>query len=72
MAKRFTATIEKRGKWYVGYVEGVPGVNTQGRTLKEVSENLKEALALVLEARSDTGVEGTPTKVYKRTIVLET
>jgi len=51
--RRFTATIEKRGKWYVGFVEGVPGVNTQGRTLKEVSENLKEAIAPVLSYRQE-------------------
>ena len=55
MKRRFSATIEKRGRWYVGYVPEVPGVNTQGRTLKEVSENLKEALTLVLEANEELG-----------------
>ena len=35
---------------YVAYVEEVPGANTQGRTLREARENLKEALKLVLEA----------------------
>ena len=40
----------KRGKWYLGYVEEVPGVNTQGRTLAEAKKNLKEALIMVLEA----------------------
>ena len=68
--KRFIATIEKRGRWYVGYVEGMPGVNTQGRTLKEVSENLKEAIALVLEAQEDLRVRGTPTRVYRKTITV--
>ncbi|MBI5167255.1 MAG: type II toxin-antitoxin system HicB family antitoxin [candidate division NC10 bacterium] len=47
MKGEFTAVIEKRGRWYVGYVEEIPGVNTQGRTLKEVRENLKEALLLI-------------------------
>ncbi len=49
MAKQFTAVYKKTGKWYLGWVEEIPGVNTQGRTLKEVKENLKEALGLVLE-----------------------
>lgn len=49
--KRYTATCERRGKWYVGYVREVPGVNTQGRSLKEARENLKEALGLVLQAQ---------------------
>jgi predicted RNase H-like HicB family nuclease len=50
MRKQFTAVYKKSGKWYLGWVEEVPGVNTQGRTLKETKENLKEALLLILEA----------------------
>lgn len=49
MNKKFTAVYKKSGKWYLGWVEEVPGVNTQGRTLNEARENLKEALSLVLE-----------------------
>ena len=49
MQKQFTAVYQKRGKWYLGWVEEIPGVNTQGRTLKEVKENLHEALSLILE-----------------------
>jgi predicted RNase H-like HicB family nuclease len=49
MARQFTAVYKKHGKWYLGWVEEIPGVNTQGRTLKEVRENLKEALFLILE-----------------------
>ena len=45
----FTAVFEKHGKWYVGYVEEIPGVNTQGKTLAEARKNLREALALILE-----------------------
>ena len=43
----------KRGKWYLGTVEEIPGVNTQGRTLVEVKKNLKEALIMVLEANRE-------------------
>lgn len=49
MRRIYTAIYEKHGKWYVGYVEEIPGVNTQGRTLAEVRRNLREALDLVLE-----------------------
>lgn len=48
MAK-LTAVYKKSGKWYLGWIEEIPGVNTQGRTLKETKENLKEALFLILE-----------------------
>jgi predicted RNase H-like HicB family nuclease len=50
MKREFTAVFQKRDKWYVGYVEEIPGVNTQGRTLKEARANLKEALQLIIES----------------------
>ena len=50
MIGQFTAVYMKRGRHYVGYVEEISGVNTQGTTLAETKENLKEALALILEA----------------------
>lgn len=49
MSREFTAVFERHGRWYIGYVEEIPGVNTQGRTLAEARENLKEALQLILE-----------------------
>jgi predicted RNase H-like HicB family nuclease len=49
MSREFTAVFEKHGRWYIGYVEEIPGVNTQGRTLAEARKNLKEALELILE-----------------------
>lgn len=48
-SRQFTAVYKKSGKWYLGWIEEIPGVNTQGRTLKEARENLKEALGLILE-----------------------
>ncbi|MCA1619465.1 MAG: type II toxin-antitoxin system HicB family antitoxin [Acidobacteria bacterium] len=35
---------------YIGFVEELPGANTQGATLEEARENLKEAVALVIDA----------------------
>ena len=53
MKHQFTSVIEKRGRWYVAYIEEVPGVNTQGRTLAEARRNLKEALTLVIESNRE-------------------
>lgn len=50
MKKQFTAVYKKTGKWYSAWVEEIPGVNTQGETLKEARENLLDALKLTLEA----------------------
>ena len=35
MKRDFTAIYKKSGKWIVAWVEEIPGVNTQGKTLKE-------------------------------------
>lgn len=48
--EKFTAVFEQEGEWWIGYVEELPGANTQGRTLEEVRENLKEAVSLIIEA----------------------
>jgi len=50
---QYTAVIQKSAGWYLGWIEEVPGVNTQGKTLKEVKDNLKEALVMVLEANRE-------------------
>ena len=46
----FTAVFLKVPEGYVGFVEELPGTNTQGATLEETRQNLKEAVRLILEA----------------------
>ena len=45
-----TAVFQKVPEGYIGFVEELPGANTQGATLDEARANLREAIALVLEA----------------------
>ena len=42
---------------YIGFVEELPGANTQGGTLEEARENLREAVALVIEANRSLAEE---------------
>ena len=46
-----TAVIERCPitRSYVGYVPGLPGAHSQGETLEELNDNLREVIALVLE-----------------------
>jgi predicted RNase H-like HicB family nuclease len=53
MKHQFISVIEKRGRWYVAYVEEISGVNTQGRTLAEARRSLKERFALEIEANRE-------------------
>jgi predicted RNase H-like HicB family nuclease len=72
MQQEFTGVIEKRGNWYIGYVEELPGVNTQGKTLKEVRENLREALCLIIQANRELAARSqTGTSVIKEPIIIE-
>lgn len=53
MSLKLTAVFKKVPEGYIGFVEELPGANTQGATLEEARENLKEAIALVLEANRE-------------------
>ena len=57
MELTFTAVYEEvpqeEGGGYVAYVEELPGANTQGETIEETRENLKEAIQLMLETNRD-------------------
>ena len=48
--ERFHAVFERTEQWWIGYVEELPGANTQGQTLDEARENLREAVQLTIEA----------------------
>ena len=71
MSREFTAVFEKRGRWYIAYVEEIPGVNTQGRTLVEARENLKEALQLILEENRRLNAEKRSASVKREPITVE-
>ena len=49
--KTFTAIIEKDSdtKLYVGYIPGFPWAHSQGETLDELHENLREVIEMLLE-----------------------
>jgi predicted RNase H-like HicB family nuclease len=45
----FTAVVKRDGRWWIGWVEEIPGVNSQGRTRDELIENLRSELSEALE-----------------------
>jgi predicted RNase H-like HicB family nuclease len=71
MERTFEATIEKRAKWYIGWVDAVPGAFSQGRTIKQVQENLKESVQLILDSQQGLKAEGTAERVLKRKIRVQ-
>jgi predicted RNase H-like HicB family nuclease len=47
---KLTAVFMKVAEGFIGFIEELPGANTQGATLEEARENLREAVELVLAA----------------------
>jgi predicted RNase H-like HicB family nuclease len=45
----YTAVIQRDGKWWIGWIEEIPGVNSQGTTRQELLDNLRSALQEMLE-----------------------
>ena len=54
---KLTAVFQKFPEGYAAFVEELPGANTQGETLEEARENLKEAVQLVLETNRQLAEE---------------
>jgi len=46
-----TLRYKKEGKWLVGYLEEEPEVISQGETLEELEENIRDAYELILSER---------------------
>jgi predicted RNase H-like HicB family nuclease len=47
--RTLTAVYQQSGEWWAAWAEELPGANTQGHTLEEARENLREAVQLMLE-----------------------
>ena len=50
MDLQFTTVFRQVPEGYIGFVEEIPGANTQGATLDEARTNLQEAVAMILAA----------------------
>ena len=68
MEIKFTTVFQKVGEGYIGFVEELPGANTQGNTLEETRENLQEAIELILETNRALAEE----KIGGQEVIRET
>lgn len=59
MANTYTAVVEHCPETglYVGYVPGFPSAHSQGETLEELNENLREVISMLL-ADGEPEMEG--------------
>lgn len=69
MKKEFTAVIKQDSGWWIGWVEEIPGVNSQGKTRSELMKNLRSALSEALEFNREDALKAAETD-YEETAIL--
>jgi predicted RNase H-like HicB family nuclease len=69
MRNRYTAVVQRDGKWFVAFCPEVPEANGQGRTREACLDNLAAAIELVLEYRREQALENAP-KGAEQTAIL--
>jgi predicted RNase H-like HicB family nuclease len=67
MRVNLTAAFERVPEGYIGYVEELPGANTQAQTLEEARASLHEAVELVLDANREMAEQ----RLGDRDVILE-
>ena len=72
MDLQLTAVFKKVPEGYIGFVEELPGANTQGATLEEARANLREAVTLVLEANKMLAQEDAGPDVIREPLKIRT
>jgi predicted RNase H-like HicB family nuclease len=58
MEARLTAIYRQSGDWWVASVAEIPGAHSQGRTLEEARENLRDAVELLLQTNRELAERG--------------
>ncbi|MDR1780914.1 MAG: type II toxin-antitoxin system HicB family antitoxin [Tannerella sp.] len=68
----YTAIVQQtEDGWYVAQCEQIPAAITQGRTLEELDENLKDAISLVIEIEREEAMKRFNGKqIFHRTLEL--
>jgi predicted RNase H-like HicB family nuclease len=66
METTYTAIVQKREKWWVGWIEEIPGVNSQGESREELLDNLKCALEEAIEMNRSDALSATEGSSYEQ------
>ena len=66
----YTAIMTHCGEWWIGWIQEVPGVNCQERTLEELRQSLAEALAEALELNRQEALAAAGPDYIEEKVVL--
>ena len=70
MKNKFTVVIKQDAGWWIGWVQEIPGVNSQGKTRVELLKNLRSALKEVLEFNREDALAAAKTDYEEEAILV--
>ncbi|MBI3875426.1 MAG: type II toxin-antitoxin system HicB family antitoxin [Verrucomicrobia bacterium] len=70
MKRNFNAVIKQDEGWWIGWIEEVPGVNSQGKTKAELIRNLRSALKEALELNREEARSAAEADFEEATILV--
>ena len=70
MKRSFNAVIKQDEGWWIGWVEEIPGVNSQGKTRTELLKNLRSALKEALEFNREEALSAAKTDYEEEAILV--
>ncbi len=70
MQEKYTAVVKKSGKWWIGWIEEVPGVNCQEATREDLVDSLRITLKEALEFNRREAIDAAGDSYDEETIAL--
>lgn len=70
MKRTFNAVIKQDDGWWIGWVQEIPGVNSQGKTRAELMKNLRSALKEALEFNREDALAAAKTDYEEEAILV--
>ncbi len=70
MKNTYTAVVKQDGKWWIGWVEEVPGVNCQEKTKQALFDSLRTTLKEALEFNRSDSRDATSTDCSEERLPL--
>jgi predicted RNase H-like HicB family nuclease len=70
MKRTFNAVIKQDNGWWIGWVQEIPGVNSQGKTRAELMKNLRSALKEALEFNREDALAAAKTDYEEEAILV--
>ncbi len=67
---QYTAVIKKTESWWIGWIEEIPGVNSQGETRAELLANLRSALGEAIEMNREQALSSAENNYTEETIAV--